>query len=99
MPMYPDIDRSAVGIGFHGDTERRLVIGVRLGHASSFMPLYYQWFHRHKAVGDPYAIQLNHGDVYFMSEKATGYHWRLSSQVTLRHGTGRKAVLKRRRNP
>ena len=38
------------------------------------------------------------GDVYFMSEKATGFEWRLSSQVTLRHGTGRKAVLKRPRN-
>ena len=30
------------GIGFHGDSERRKVIGDRLGNAD--LPLYYQWY-------------------------------------------------------
>lgn len=34
-------DASTCGIGFHGDTERRKVIGLRLGED---MPLIYRWF-------------------------------------------------------
>ena len=37
---YYDIKKC--GIGFHGDAERRKVIGVRLGES---MPLHFQWFH------------------------------------------------------
>ena len=34
-------DISKCGIGFHGDAERRRVIGLRLGAS---IPLHYQWF-------------------------------------------------------
>jgi hypothetical protein len=33
-------------------------------------------------------LQLAHGDVYVMSEKAVGHDWRSKSQVTLRHSAG-----------
>ena len=89
---YYNIAKPQVGIGFHGDTERSIVIGVRLGAAS--LPLRFQWYHRSKAVSDEYAIALNHGDVYVMSNKATGYDWLCPSKTTLRHGVGRKAKPK-----
>lgn len=93
--LYTDVRRQAVGIGFHGDTERSLVVGVRLGPAQ--MPLRFCWHFQCKGVGDEYVIELAHGDIYVMSHKATGQDWRRSSRNTLRHGVGRKAIVKRAR--
>lgn len=76
---------STCGIGFHGDGERRRVIALRLGAS---IPLHYQWFHRFKPVGKRAVIQLNHGDMYMMSEKAVGFDWKRSSILTLRHAAG-----------
>ena len=87
--LYTDVRSAKVGIGFHGDTERSIVVGVRLGAAS--LPLRFQWYHRAKAISKEHAISLNHGDIYAMSWKATGHDWRSSSKKSLRHGTGRKA--------
>lgn len=80
---YYDIKKC--GIGFHGDTERKKVIALRLGDN---IPLHYQWYHRHRPVGHRIAINLNHGDLYAMSEKAVGYDWRRSIIPTLRHAAG-----------
>jgi hypothetical protein len=73
------------GIGFHGDSERMIVIAVRLGKT---MCLHYQWFTKFKPIGDRCILNINHGDMYFMSEKATGNDWKKSSIVTLRHAAG-----------
>ena len=73
------------GIGYHGDTERRKVIAVRLGAA---MPLVFQWYHRHAKVGPRIDIPLEDGDIYVMSEKAVGCDWKSSSKYTLRHAAG-----------
>ena len=70
------------GIGFHGDAERKKVIAVRLG---AEIPLHYQWFRKHKAVGERGIFNLQNGDIYAMSEKATGFDWKKSSIYTLRH--------------
>ena len=78
-------DISKCGIGFHGDSERRKVIAVRLG---ATMPLHYQWFVQSKPVGDRHKFKLNHGDVYAMSEKATGFDWKKKTIPTLRHAAG-----------
>lgn len=89
---YYDIKKC--GIGYHGDTERRLVIGARLGAS---LPLQYQWFFKGKPVGDPIRLNLNHGDIYFMSEKAVGYDWKTRNQYTLRHAAGAEKFLKPKR--
>ena len=89
---YTDVRRSEVGIGFHGDTERSVVIGVRLGASS--MPLKFQWFTQTKPIGKERSIALKNGDVYAMSWKATGHDWRSRTLKTLRHGVGRKAKVK-----
>ena len=78
-------DISECGIGFHGDSERKKVIAIRLGQNT---PLYYQWFKNNKSVGNKIKIKLKHSDIYMMSEKATGFDWKKSSIYTLRHATG-----------
>jgi len=85
---YYDITKC--GIGFHGDTERKKVIGIRLGES---IPLEYQWFHNLKPVGDRMRIMLCHGDIYFMSEKATGNDWKKRITYTLRHAAGAEKFL------
>lgn len=85
LNYYYDVKKC--GIGFHGDSERRLVIGMRFGCS---MDLQYQWFHEGKSCGDRVEITLNEGDIYFMSEKATGTDWKKRKIPTLRHAAGCK---------
>lgn len=80
---YYDIQKC--GIGFHGDSERRKVIALRLGAS---MTLYYQWFFQGKPVGPRLAVPLHDGDMYVMSEKAVGTDWKKKTIYTLRHATG-----------
>lgn len=80
------------GIGWHGDAERKIVIAVRLGAS---MPLEYQWYEKSKPVGDRVHIDLHHGDMYIMSEKATGWDWRTTRNgPTLRHAAGCEKYLR-----
>jgi len=79
-------------ISLHGDTERRVVIGVRMGVT---IPLMYWWFQNFRPVGDPITLMLNHGDIYVMSEKAVGFDWKRSSIMTLRHSAGSLAFLEK----
>ena len=76
------------GIGFHGDTERVVVICISIGCDN--YPMRWQWFKDGMPVGKPIDISLNCGDVYIMSEKAVGADWKLSSKYTLRHSAGAK---------
>lgn len=83
---YYDINKC--GIGFHGDAERRKVIGVRLGLKQESMPLYYQWYKDGIPNGEKIRIPLNNGDIYIMSEKSVGTDWKKKKIFTLRHATG-----------
>lgn len=83
-------DKNICGIGFHGDIERRKVVGIRLG---ARMPLEYQWYLDGKRIGERIRLYLNHGDIYFMSEKAVGYDWKKKIFPTLRHAAGCKKFL------
>ena len=80
---YYDIKKC--GIGFHGDAERRKVVGVRLGDS---IPLHYQWFYMNESIGKRIKFMLNDGDMYIMSDKAVGFDWRKRSIRTLRHAAG-----------
>lgn len=86
-------DAHKCGIGFHGDTERRIVIGVRLGEQSlpnDVLPMDWQWFHRHEPVGQRQTVVIPVGSLYIMDVKASGFDWKRSSQYTLRHAAGAK---------
>lgn len=83
-------DAQTCGIGMHGDGERRVVIGCRLGVG---IPLHFQWYYRNEARGERVALALGHGDLYAMSDKAVGNDWRRSVVYTLRHAAGAKKYL------
>jgi hypothetical protein len=76
------------GIGFHGDTERVVVICISIGCDN--YPMRWQWFKDGMPVGKSIDITLNCGDVYIMSEKAVGADWKKKSLYTLRHSAGAK---------
>ncbi|AGC02276.1 hypothetical protein H012_gp175 [Acanthamoeba polyphaga moumouvirus] len=80
---YYDINKC--GIGYHGDSERKKVIGVRIGQS---IPLVYQWYYQLKPIGEPVIFEFNDGDIYIMSEKATGNDWKCKNKYTLRHAAG-----------
>lgn len=83
-------DISKCGIGYHGDSERKRVIGVRLGAS---MPLVFWWYQKNERVGDRIDLMLNDGDIYIMSEKATGNDWKKRNILTLRHAAGCKKFI------
>ena len=79
-------DIAKCGIGFHGDTERKKVIAIRLGEK---IPLCYVWYHNNEKITDVLTLnRLEHGDMYIMSEKATGFDWKSKTKYTLRHAAG-----------
>ena len=80
---YYDLQKT--GISWHGDSERKIVIGARFGNQ---MPLCFNWFYKTKPVGEKLHLSLNAGDIYMMSEKAVGTDWKKSSIYTLRHSAG-----------
>lgn len=82
---------SKCGIGFHGDAERKIVVAVRLGVS---IPLHYQWFFKGNPVGERCKLDLQHGDMYFMSDKAVGNDWKRRIIPTLRHAAGAESYLK-----
>lgn len=86
-------------IGWHGDAERRRVVGIRLGPykvsedglptiQSESYPLRFRWHYRTEVVGQTLEIGLNHGDLYIMSEHAVGTQWKKSSLFVPRHSAG-----------
>jgi hypothetical protein len=78
------------GIGFHGDGERQIVVGTRLG---AKFPLEYQWFYAGSPIGARVRVELNHGDIYIMSAKAVGRDWKRRTVPTLRHAAGADKYL------
>lgn len=68
-------------IGWHGDSERRIVIGLRLGNWSH--DLCFRWYYECKPVSDITRIKLNVGDVYIMSDKAVGNDWKKKKQKNI----------------
>ena len=89
---YTDGGAKKTGIGYHGDTERRIVIAIRTGNIT--MPLHYQWYHMSRRVGENFQVDIEPGDLYIMSEKAVGTDWKKRSKYTLRHATGAKKYTK-----
>ena len=85
--QYYDVKKC--GIGFHGDGERKKVMACSLGASR---PIHWQWYQNTEQIGTRAEFILNHGDMYIMSEKTTGYDWKKRSIKTLRHAAGVKYV-------
>ena len=78
-------DVSKCGISMHGDFERKIVIGLRFG---AKMNLHYQWYFKGESIGKRVILELDEGDLYIMSDKATGNDWKRKIIPTLRHAAG-----------
>jgi len=87
--IYHSVDS---GIGFHGDTERGIVIGINLGKERK---IEWQVFEKFLPKGERITITLNHGDIYFMTGNAAGINWKKSSIPTIRHRAGYSKWLER----
>jgi hypothetical protein len=97
---YPDVygtnrtksktEEPVSGIGWHGDEERSVVWGLRLGAASKGMPLKYQAYRDWKPIGPMVEMLIDPGDVYVMSEKAVGRDFKTHDRelITWRHAAG-----------
>ena len=78
-------DITTCGIGWHGDSERKKVIGVRLGDR---IPLCFVWYYKGLICSNILKLNLEHGDIYIMSELTTGHNWKKNNIHTLRHSAG-----------
>lgn len=85
LNYYYDVNKC--GIGYHGDSERRYVIAIRVG---ADLPLHYQWYYERQAIGPNTRIDVKGGDVYFMGDTAVGNNWKRWKVPTLRHAAGCK---------
>lgn len=79
------------GIGYHGDSERKKIIGCRFGQS---LDLNYWWYYQNKRLNNKITIPLHHGDIYIMDEKASGFDWKSKNKFTLRHATGSYKYIK-----
>lgn len=86
---YYDINKT--GIGFHGDAERKKIIGVKLG---SIIPFEYQWFYKSNPIGNRIHFDIGDGDIYMMDIVASGFNWKRKNIYTLRHAAGCEKFLK-----
>lgn len=99
--FYEDI--TVNGIGFHGDAERKKTVGLRLGASHDIV---FQWFVKETSanaiaekprvvqIGEQIKVELQAGDVYIMTEKATGTDWMKRIVPTLRHAAGAAKFVK-----
>lgn len=78
-------DLTKCGIGYHGDAERRKVVGIRMGET---LPLCFIWFQDSVPISKRITFEMNHGDVYMFSQKATGFDWKKKIIPTIRHAAG-----------
>jgi len=81
--LYYDVN--SCGIGYHGDSERKIVVGIRLG---TTIPLCFQWYLNSNPIGNKIIITINNADMYVMSSKAVGTDWKTKKVPTLRHAAG-----------
>ena len=87
---YYDVKKTY--IGQHGDTERKKVVGVRLGESFN---LGFQWFYNSTGISEMFVEKLFHGDMYIFSDKAVGCDWESPSKHTLRHCAGDDGYISR----
>lgn len=79
------------GIGYHGDGERKKVIGANFGASREIVWI---WYERSERISEKVKVRIENGDMYIMSEKASGYDWKKRSKKTLRHAAGCEKYIK-----
>ena len=72
-------------IPMHRDKERKRLCGIRLG---GDFPINFRWHHGSIRCSDVKSINLSHGDVFIMSELATGYSKEKITKLFLKYSEG-----------
>ena len=82
------------GIGYHGDSERPLVIGANMGEKRV---IEFQAFDQARPIGKCMRFELRNNDIYFMCENACGHNWAEKNHkaLHLRHRAGYPKWLQR----
>jgi hypothetical protein len=83
-------DMKNCGIGFHGDTERKIVLCCSLGETTN---LFFRWYFRDRRIYSPFQFEIRDGDIYLMSEEAVGNKWKKKAPC-LRHAAGSQKYVK-----
>lgn len=78
------------GIGFHGDTERKIVLCCSLGETTN---LFFRWYFKDRRIYSPFQFEIHEGDIYIMSEAAVGNNWKKKAPC-LRHAAGSQKYVK-----
>lgn len=78
-------------INFHGDKERKIVIGLRLGES---FPLCFYWYLGKDRISQRIDFNLNSGDIYVMDEKACGHDGSRRNIPILKHAAGANKYIK-----
>lgn len=55
-------------------------------HLGDPIQMSFKWYFANKPASDSMEFTLNHGDLYIMSEKATGHDYKLKKNPILKHG-------------
>ena len=98
-PLYAEgnyyYDHRTTYIGWHGDVERSIVVGYRIGVS---FPLHFMLFSECKPHHETLTtIDLEDGDAYIMSHDATGQDWKKHAPA-YRHSAGHVGVLNKTQN-
>jgi len=82
------------GIGYHGDSERRMVIGANMGKKRK---IEFCAFRKALPIGNKVVLKLRPGDMYFMCVVACGHDWTKGCYKLdhFRHRAGYPQWLKR----
>lgn len=77
----------------HQEKDRRRIINLHLGSSSI---LHFRWYHQTQQVSDLKNIQIDHGDLYIMTDITMGNIKDSKTKLFLKHsmGTNEKAYLK-----
>ena len=102
---YYDVEKP--DMGFHVETASKIIIGCNVSDEGVKRDLHFQWYSNNIPTGNRLKINLSNGDCYIMSEKATGYDWKITKDLiltssgvnevlrkTLRHGMDDSEFLK-----
>ena len=72
-------------VPMHREKEKKKLIGLHLGNT---FPINFRWYHNTIHCSTVKTIQLNHGDIYIMSELATGNSKEKLTKLFIKHSEG-----------
>lgn len=81
------------GIPYHGDRERKIVVGISLGNTAT-LRFYWRAPQSESPCSTPFDFKVKHGDIYVMSEKATGWDVWNKRNYRLVHAAGGDSFIK-----